>query len=76
MSVVMSALPPIADIRQGNRDVRFVPEASVSELTRRTLPRWRTPGAATVEPGHRACTSRQPPVLRRTRAGVLLKSNR
>jgi hypothetical protein len=31
MSVVMSALPPIADIRQGNRDVRFVPEVDIRE---------------------------------------------
>jgi hypothetical protein len=25
----MSALPPKADIRQGNRDVRFVPKADI-----------------------------------------------
>ena len=36
----MSALPPKADIRQGNRDVRFVPKADVKGVC----------GGITVEP--------------------------
>ena len=33
----MSALPPKADIRQGNRDVRFVPEAELNDVAAETL---------------------------------------
>ena len=29
----MSALPPKANIRQGNRDVRFVPKADIQRLS-------------------------------------------
>jgi hypothetical protein len=29
----MSALPPKADIREGNHDVRFVPKADIGRLT-------------------------------------------
>jgi hypothetical protein len=29
---IMSALPPKADIRQGNRDVRFLPKADISSV--------------------------------------------
>ena len=36
---VMSALPPIADIRQGNRDVRFVPKADMEQITARSIRR-------------------------------------
>ena len=41
---VMSALPPKADIRYGDRHVRFVPQADVGRLTRSShqqgLNRW------------------------------------
>ena len=34
---LMSALPPKADIRQGNRDVRFVPKADSCTAARKIL---------------------------------------
>ena len=87
---MMSALPPKADIADAMRNVRFVPKAdemrrskkcmfSITASVMKSRPSTlQSENAIECRLGVIAWKSRQRrwPMLRRTRAGLLLKSNR